>query len=417
MNREVNKLKIILLGDLLITKNIKIKNKDRLLNKLLHNSDFVIGNLESIYCISNNLYPSYHSGGSWIKTIEDISDTLNFFNVSCLSTSNNHSFDFGYNGILSTINNLRANNIIHVGSGDNLISASKTKKYKELDILSCYISKDDYMIAGEADSFYLNRPGINHLRLKEIITVDNNTYQHLIKIKTEIDNNINEKSLTLNDIIYMKGKKIESSSIIHKKDRNRITTSLKNSSNQNKLLSIHYHSNWIKKPPYFLKHLVHESINNGANIIMCHGPHDNKPITLKENYVVFWGLGSFIYHIDDLNIQPKEFDIKYNIPKNIVNLKDKITYRKYKIKNNPSTNPKNWLSFIPEINITNGVIEQINIYPITLDFCNINNHKGWPKLSRNLKHIVDIIDNSEISKDFMITIKKDYIQIKNINYK
>lgn len=220
--------------------------------------------------------------------------------------------------------------------------------------------------------------------------------------------------LTFGNEKFVLGETFSTYTFINSIDRKRLQKEILSSNNGIKILSIHYHFEWYKSVPYFLSQLVEESIENGINIAMCHGPHTNKFFEITEKYVIFWGLGNFIYHLDDLNIQPKEFDTKYNIPKNITDNQEKLEHRKKLINNNPSINEENWFSFIPEVITVGNNIKEVKIYPITLDFNNKNNHKGWPSLCDDFSHVEKLISKSKISESFKKTYNTSYISFKYI---
>lgn len=407
-------MKITLLGDLLLTYNISkdIQARTKNLSELLNNSDFVLGNLETTLTTSVNLFPSFESGGSWIKLKENVDDVFSFYNINCVNFANNHSLDFSYKGLSQTLKELEKNNIAVVGAGQDIQEASKMKSTNDVGIIAATTSYSENWRAGPKNDYYLSRPGINGLRLEKVNFVPSESY---IMLKNLYKYLFNKESaiLSFGKDRFVLGNSYKSILFIHPNDRSRLEKEIKKSKMDTKILSLHYHYEWDETNiPYFLSQIVEESINNGVKIIMCHGPHDNKIFTIQKNYVVFWGLGNFIYHIDDLNDQPSEFDLKYSIPPNIKNSQDKLNYRKNLLKNNVSSNKKNWSSFLPEIKIEENEIISVKIFPITLDFNNYNNHKGWPNLTNDFNHVNTLVSHSNISKDFSISLEDDHILIK-----
>lgn len=60
-------------------------------------------------------------------------------------------------------------------------------------------------------------------------------------------------------------------------------------------------------------------------------------------------------------------------------------------------------------------IREVKIYPIMLDYNNMNNHKGWPNLCDDFSHVEKLISKSVISESFKKTYNTNYISFKYID--
>lgn len=75
-------------------------------------ADIAIGNLETTFAGSTKAYSGYPTFNSPVQLAKDVKD----MGIDVLTTSNNHSLDTGYNGLINTINELDNLQIAHTGT-------------------------------------------------------------------------------------------------------------------------------------------------------------------------------------------------------------------------------------------------------------------------------------------------------------
>ena len=78
----------------------------------IQTADISIGNLETTFAGSSNGY----SNSNKFNAPERLATNLKKLGIDVLTTANNHSFDYGYSGIESTINYLDEADIAHTGT-------------------------------------------------------------------------------------------------------------------------------------------------------------------------------------------------------------------------------------------------------------------------------------------------------------
>ena len=130
VNEAVNSktIKIAVLGDIVCEnkslKSIQGSDPFSYIRKFLVNHDFVCGDLETTFSGSTSdrfTEPRFTSDDSFAKT-------LNF--VDLMFTSNNHSLDFGIDGLLRTLNVLDSNGISYIGT----FKSANQPRYISIDI-------------------------------------------------------------------------------------------------------------------------------------------------------------------------------------------------------------------------------------------------------------------------------------------
>lgn len=78
----------------------------------ISNADIAVGNLETTFAGGNKAYSGYPTFNSPPQLAKDVQD----LGIDVLTTSNNHSMDSGYNGLINTIDTLDNLGISHTGT-------------------------------------------------------------------------------------------------------------------------------------------------------------------------------------------------------------------------------------------------------------------------------------------------------------
>lgn len=78
----------------------------------ISNADIAVGNLETTFAGGNKAYSGYPTFNSPPQLAKDVQD----LGIDVLTTSNNHSMDSGYNGLINTIDTLDDLGISHTGT-------------------------------------------------------------------------------------------------------------------------------------------------------------------------------------------------------------------------------------------------------------------------------------------------------------
>lgn len=182
-------------------------------------------------------------------------------NLKCLkeakidycSLANNHTLDFGYEGMRETIESLKKNNIEFAGAGENSEKALQPALVESNGVILAIYSFSDHPVAWRSTS---TTPGINFLDFSE------------------------EKILNLQNHI--------------KKFREENSVDLV-------VLSLHWGSNYSWKPPKEFQIFAYLMIDNGVDIIHGHSSHHVQGIQIYKGKPIIYGCGDFIddYAIDE----------------------------------------------------------------------------------------------------------------------
>ena len=114
-----------LVGDsILVTPMTAHQNDPRFMGvvNLLHKGDAAAINFEGTFA-GDDAYPVADTGGTWIHTDPSRLKDLQGMGLNPFSAANNHSVDFGIQGLLDTVKTFKQGDAVYAGIGENLGAA------------------------------------------------------------------------------------------------------------------------------------------------------------------------------------------------------------------------------------------------------------------------------------------------------
>ena len=399
-------LKFAFTGDCIATFEQKNEYfKDNKIIKLLKNCDFVSGNLEMVIS-GNNAFASTYCGGEWLTIDEADFEIIKKYGFSYLNTANNHTMDYSYIGMKLTNDILDKNRILHSGSGQDLQDAEKAV-YKKIGneivaLISCTASGDDASRAGYSTKNMPGRPGVNMLRHSEVIYAT----PEQLKVIDEIANQtaLNARFLksvkmgihTLDPKIHRLGRtqfveaeKAEKKTYCNKEDVERILKEVqKAQKNGADYIIMNAHSHDIKgatddTPDDYFVEFAHRCIDEGVTMFIGTGTHQLKGIEVYKKYLKYWS--------SDFT---EKFGIQYDISS-----EELWDFRSRNKTTGLEFDEMNYNSIIPIVELFEGKINRLYLYPIELGFDEKNGKsKGYPYLAEDDKKLKITERIKELSK-------------------
>src|SRR5437588_6428859 len=170
-----------LTGDSIIERRLSVYDEPQYLRMLDHirGADAAFTNFEML--IHNFEYPGAPmSGGTYMGASPWVLDELKWAGFRLFAAANNHSLDFGVDGLLSNIRHLEQAAVVYAGAGVNLARARApgyldTKKGR-VALLACASTFSVLSPAGVQRPDMPGRPGLNPLRFKTTYTVEPSTF-------------------------------------------------------------------------------------------------------------------------------------------------------------------------------------------------------------------------------------------------
>ncbi|MCQ2592439.1 MAG: CapA family protein [Treponema sp.] len=430
-------MKISLVGDILLSKRIPSGYRGyKEIEELLSNADFNFANLEST--VSNyEGYPAAFPGGGYSCMTPEMLDDVISMGFNIFNTANNHSMDYSCEGLLKTIENLKNRNIPFSGTGKNLATASRASYFDTSDgriaLIGITSSFHDSYMAGAQNEEMIGRPGVNPLRHREVYELNEDDFKNLERIVSScgINNYHNQAikegylakpdNLKIGPYFFKEGVKGVFHSIPDENDLQRTIKTIKDSKFYSDLVMISIHSHQFENgnkqnTPEFISTFAHTCVDEGADVIVCHGPHCLRGIEIYKNKPIFYGLGNFIFQHEEQYVLPEEFYNKYGKTRQEVSGVGEIM--NIRSKNNTvglRLDEKVWDSVLIQIEKNKNDMK-ICLYPIDIQLNECKGLKGLPRLSDNVRIIEDVkkmsdkYDTEIIIKDNVgyISICEDY---------
>ena len=367
--------------------------------------DVRITNLEEV--LSNwDCCASTYCGGQWINAEPDRLGYLLKYGFNMFSCANNHSMDYSYDGIASTMRALRGAGVPFAGIGSSLDEASAPCVMEvggaRVAMISATSTFIDAARAGNSRGTIPARPGINPLRVKTTYLVTQEHFDQLADIAAatyingERDNARKigslppevEGSINFGGHFFcvaddgVEGKRTSCDA----RDLNRITAEVEAAAACCDLVIVSVHSHQIRRceynePDLFLEEFAHAVIDAGAHAVIGGGTHQLKPIELYRGKPIFYSLGNFIFESGMIPQLPADYWDKYGFdPALSVPEAQHIKTKGGTI--GLETDEANYLSVVPRMEFDDsGELLSLDLLPVHLGFERERAFKGLPVLA------------------------------------
>ena len=416
-------ISISLCGDLFISRRIPFDSKGGIISKiqeLLKSHDCVFGNLEVPVLKKDEGYPEMFPGGSYGMASPGCLRDLKDLGFNLFNAATNHAMDFGHKGLIKTLDYLEQVDIPVAGIGRNLSEASSPAFCEcsggRVSLLGVTTSFHDSYAAGPQNQDMVGRPGVCPLRHKAIYELNSEDFNHLVRIASEIGiNTYQNAGIKLGYVI--KGNNFKFGTFEFKEsdkntchtyplqsDLDRTLSYVRDARIQSDIVIVSIHSHQpnpinVQKNAEFVETFAKKCIDEGADIIACHGPHKMRGIEKYKKGVIFHGLGNMIFQTEQQSFVPEEFYEKYGTTRQECDGVGSVNL--LRSKNNTRgfiTTKEHWRSVIVSMSCTESLYE-LRFFPIE-----ISKQNGLPSLSQDITILQDL---RNLSFDYNTEIKID----------
>ena len=164
-------------GDTMLTRRLSVYDEESYLAlvKVLREADAAFTNLETTVHEYNECTPGL-TRGTYMTTEPHLLEDLKWLGINMVSCANNHAFNFGQEGIHSTIRYLDKAGITHAGTGLNLAEARAPgyldTRNGRVGLIATTAFFQPFEAAAEQRMDVKGRPGINPLNFQKTYTLD-----------------------------------------------------------------------------------------------------------------------------------------------------------------------------------------------------------------------------------------------------
>jgi hypothetical protein len=390
---------------------------------LIRSADAAIVNLEeSLFDMTTfKGWPEVENGGQWELGPAFVAEELREMGFDMFGRANNHTTDYGVEGMRLTDQLLDRLGIVHAGTGMTLGQASRpgyldTAKAR-VAFLSFASSFTTMSRAGAARDDVPGRPGLNALRLERRFEVDAETFDILLSLAPKIGGRVGEdkKSLRLfqvqsavSSILVVPGEKFFVRETPETSDVERILRETRNAAKMADLVIIsghgHQPGNQSLVPPSWLPAFARQCIDAGAAAYFTHGPHQLRGIEIYKGRPIFYSLGNFIFQNETIDPLPADDYEKYDLPATALP-GDFFDRRPWSTAKNPEDDAVWYESVVAVSTFVQGRMVSLKLYPLELGQTAPRSQRGTPRIARGAKAEKIIKRLAELSAPFGTVIE------------
>ena len=289
-----------LTGDSIINRKLSVYDEPDYLRmiELIRGADVAFTNLETILH-DYEPYPMAESGGVWMRSSPEIADELVWAGIDMVARANNHTGDYGTQGLQLTTKYVQESGLVQAGAGMSLAQAREAKFMEtakaRVALISLSSSFANHMRAGSSRDDMPARPGLNPLRLRTTYILPEESFESIRSTAdslgefTDLDGRPRGTDENKPGEMVVLGRNFaigDEPGIRYEPNNNDVAEILAVVENASKLadfsiVTIHTHQNGGSReiPPDFLPEFARSVIDAGADVFasvnpVSGGPHD-----------------------------------------------------------------------------------------------------------------------------------------------
>jgi poly-gamma-glutamate synthesis protein (capsule biosynthesis protein) len=309
-------------------------------------------------------YPMHQSGGTYMRGDPALVQELTWAGFDLGSVANNHTGDYGVEGMRLTLKYLDAAGLIHAGAGENLYEAREARFLEthggRVALISVASTFTAHSVASKPKGAVRGRPGLSPLR------------PHRDDPGAPDPRDMEELAAVVRNAAALA---------------------------EYVLVTNHSHESGAGRgyPADFLTEFARGMVDAGADVVVGHGPHVLRGIEIYRGKPIFYSLGDFVFQNETLLRLPEENYSPYGLGENH-HVADFNAARYADETRGFPTQREIWESVVAVPRWNGQELAAVELYPITLGFGLPAPQRGRPMLAdRELgrKIIEDLRERSE----------------------
>lgn len=290
--------------------------------ELTRKADVAFTNLETTILGRHGGWPL--KGSAFGCSPVAVLDCLKDIGFDALALSNNHAFDLGPSGVLSTLEEVAHRDFLHAGTGVDAAGARQAGVKKINNRKVALVAMDAgpgpaIMYADNATKTRPARPGVNKLDVSRVFEVDDGNFANLVSIQETFQSNPMERAnygqpddpleLTSPDEIDFYGTIFRRSPancrrivIDQASLQGQLDTIRKAASDGAFVIAYLHHHHWEpswRDVPQWVQLFARCCVDAGANVFVSHGAPVLQPVEIYRGAPIFFGLGNFLFHLPE----------------------------------------------------------------------------------------------------------------------
>jgi len=396
-----------LTGDAIITRRLSAYQEPSFLRmiEMIRGADMAFTNLEMLFH-DYEPYPMHESGGTYMRAEPALLKELVWAGFDLVSLANNHTGDYGVEGMRLTRRYVEAAGLVGAGVGEELAEAREARFFETANgrvaLVSVASTFTEHSAAAKPRAAVRGRPGLNPLRYRTVRVV---TRDHLERMRTllrDMSVNVPASGDTLRafNTQLAAGDPAGIRTFPDPQDVEEIAAVVRNASRLAEfvLVTTHAHERGATnaEPAEFLTSFARAMVDAGADLFVGHGPHVLRGIELYQGKPIFYSLGDFLFQNETVLRLPDDNYRPYSLDQN-AGVADFNDARYARGTRGFPAQREIWESVVAVARWRGDQLAALELHPITLGFGQPEPVRGRPMLAdRELgrKIIGDLIERS-----------------------
>lgn len=413
-------LRIALTGDSILMRRLNSRTDPvvRPLFDLIRGADIGFTNLE-VLPNDHRGDPAQESGGSHFAAPSWVVDELTDAGFHLFAAATNHALDYSISGLLAAIETLEDRGVAFAGVGRNLerarMPAYHTHPKATVAMLSCAATFGKGQQAGEQTVDLPGRPGLNPIRYDTVHEVTADQMAVLRRMADQLGLEKQRQSkiqlgfgfppddpavFPFGEMNFREAARTALRTTPKKKDVEGIIRWLKETKRVSDLsvLSLHAHEQGFNAdgetdkeiPAEFIPTFCRRMIDEGADMVVGHGPHLLRGMEIYQGRPIFYSLGNFIGQNELVARLPSDSYERFRADPTMT---PALVYKQRTDddrKGFPS-DPRFWECVLPICQYDGHRLTGIEIHPVSLGLGEAPHSRGRPRLATGAQ-AQDILD-------------------------
>ncbi|WP_277600411.1 CapA family protein [Sphingomonas koreensis] len=362
--------------------------------RLLRGADVTFGNFEMtvLDLAATKGVAQAESGGTWILADPGVPEDVAGLGFDIVSHANNHSTDWGVEGMAETGRRLTDAKLVWSGTGPSM-SAARAPRYLDapkgrVAIVSATSTFTPMSRASDGYGEVAGRPGANTLRTVRTALVSAEQLETLAAIAAKSPLRTDGRK---GDAVTLFGNRFAPGATGGKHLDYRYTMNAADlaanlrairQAKQNGnfvIYSVHNHEpgNDFQEPADFAIELARKAIDAGADAYMGHGPHQLRGIEIYKGKPIFYSLGNFAMMNNSLDVVAPDMYDQFGIDPESGTVPELLQARNTRTFSDPNL----YESVIAVSRYSGGQVSEIRLYPIDLGVEIKGADRGVPRMA------------------------------------
>jgi len=420
-------IRVALTGDSMIMRRAVLGHSTpaRRLALLLEEADVAFTNLE---VLPNDFqgYPSARADGAHLGARSWVVDELVDMGFDLFACANNHSLDYGIEGLLRAMETLESRGLCFAGVGRTLTEA-RMPAFADTDcgsvaLLSCTSTFFKEQAAGEPRPEMQGRPGVSPLRFDSIYEVRADQLDALRAIAEDLGLERQRRewvqlgfasppgnpgvfpfadaNLRAADLLDANFRASDGAAVrTNPKDTDMKAIAKWTREARTRadvvLVSVHAHEQGTsnEEPAEFVRAFARRVVEEGADIVVGHGPHLLRGMEIYRGKPIFYSLGNFIAQGELVEKLPADAYERFSVdpsrtPSELFGIRNQSDNKGF------PADQRFWQTVLPVCEFADGELQRMEVYPVSLGYGQPPRWRGRPALAEG-KEADDILTRFE----------------------